>query len=65
MEVTGTPDKLDGFLDVLRPFGILEMVSTGAVAMTRGARRIPSNTAFPRLPTDSIPPKDDPENFAA
>ncbi len=36
-EVTGTPDKLDGLIDLLRPFGIVEMVRTGAVAMARGA----------------------------
>jgi acetolactate synthase-1/3 small subunit len=36
-EVTGTPEKLDGLIELLRPFGILEMVRTGAVAMARGA----------------------------
>ena len=29
--------KIEGLLDVLRPFGIIEMVRTGSVAMTRGA----------------------------
>lgn len=44
VEITGTQDKLDGLVDVLRPFGILEMVRTGAIAMTRGAgeRELPS-----------------------
>ncbi len=37
VEITGTQEKLDGLVDVLRPFGILEMVRTGAIAMTRGA----------------------------
>ena len=37
VESTGAQDKLDGLIDVLRPFGILEMVRTGAVAMARGA----------------------------
>jgi acetolactate synthase-1/3 small subunit len=36
VEITGTGDKIDGFVDVLRPFGIKEMVRTGAIAMTRG-----------------------------
>ena len=36
-EVTGTPEKLDGLIELLRPFGILEMVRTGAVAMARGS----------------------------
>jgi acetolactate synthase-1/3 small subunit len=36
IEVTGTEDKIDGLLDVLRPFGVLEAVRTGRVAMARG-----------------------------
>lgn len=36
LEITGTPDKIDGLEKVLAPYGILEMVRTGAVAMTRG-----------------------------
>jgi acetolactate synthase-1/3 small subunit len=36
IEVTGTEDKIDGLMDVLRPFGIVEMVQTGRVAMVRG-----------------------------
>lgn len=37
VEITGTEDKIEGLLDVLRPHGIIEMVRTGSVAMTRGA----------------------------
>jgi acetolactate synthase small subunit len=36
IEITGTEDKIDGLLDVLRPYGVLEMVRTGRVAMSRG-----------------------------
>jgi acetolactate synthase-1/3 small subunit len=38
IEITGTEDKIDGLLDVLRPFGLLEVVRTGQVAMRRGAK---------------------------
>lgn len=38
VEVTGTQDKIDGLVTMLAPFGILEMVQTGTVAMTRGSR---------------------------
>jgi acetolactate synthase-1/3 small subunit len=38
IEITGTEDKIDGLLEVLRPYGVLEMVRTGRVAMARGAR---------------------------
>jgi acetolactate synthase-1/3 small subunit len=36
-EITGTADKIDGLVDVLRPFGLVEIVRTGAVAMRRSA----------------------------
>jgi acetolactate synthase-1/3 small subunit len=38
-EITGQATKIDGFVDVLAPFGVLEMVRTGAVAMTRSAEQ--------------------------
>jgi acetolactate synthase-1/3 small subunit len=38
VEATGTEDKIDGLLEVLRPYGVLEMVRTGRVAMARGSR---------------------------
>ena len=41
VESTGAQDKLDGLIEVLRPFGILEMVRTGAVAMARSTPAIP------------------------
>ena len=36
IEATGTEDKIDGLLGVLEPYGVLEMVRTGRVAMLRG-----------------------------
>ncbi len=36
VETTGTEDKIDSLLDVLRPYGVIEMVRTGRVAMARG-----------------------------
>jgi acetolactate synthase-1/3 small subunit len=38
LEATGDPDKLDKFLEVMRPFGIKEQARTGAVFMSRGAK---------------------------
>ncbi|MFQ5921252.1 MAG: acetolactate synthase small subunit [Anaerolineales bacterium] len=37
VEITGTEEKIESLCEVLRPFGILEMVRTGRVAMTRGS----------------------------
>jgi acetolactate synthase-1/3 small subunit len=38
IETTGTEDKIDSLVDVLRPYGVIEMVRTGQVAMSRGSR---------------------------
>ena len=36
IETTGTEDKIDSLLEVLRPYGVMEMVRTGRVEMARG-----------------------------
>ena len=38
VEITGSGDKSRRLLEVLRPYGVLEMVRTGRVAMARGPR---------------------------
>jgi acetolactate synthase-1/3 small subunit len=37
IETTGTEDKIDSLVEVLRPYGVIEMVRTGRVAMARGS----------------------------
>lgn len=36
IEITGTDEKIDGLLEILRPFGLLEVARTGRLAMSRG-----------------------------
>jgi acetolactate synthase I/III small subunit len=36
LEMTGTPAKVDNFIDVVKPFGIAEMMRTGKITMVRG-----------------------------
>jgi acetolactate synthase-1/3 small subunit len=36
IEVTGTDDKIEAFEQVIRPFGLIEMVRTGEIAISRG-----------------------------
>ncbi len=36
VELTGTHDKVDAFEQLVRPFGLIEMVRTGEIAIARG-----------------------------
>jgi acetolactate synthase-1/3 small subunit len=36
VEVTGSTEKVDNFIELMRPFGIKEMARSGAVALVRG-----------------------------
>ena len=36
-EITGTTDKLDAFINLMRPLGLIEVVRTGVVGIARGA----------------------------
>jgi len=38
VELTGDTEKIEAFLDLVRPFGIKEMVRTGKVALARAPR---------------------------
>ena len=38
LEITGEPNKLDGFIGVIEPYGILEMARTGVTALSRGEK---------------------------
>jgi len=40
MEITGTPDKIDAFLNLMRTYGIMELARTGLTALSRGVRSI-------------------------
>jgi acetolactate synthase-1/3 small subunit len=47
IEVTGEHDKIESIINVLEPFGILEIMRTGKIAMTRGIVR-PRTDAQPQ-----------------
>ena len=53
IETTGTEDKIDSLVEVLRPFGVVEMVQTGRIAMARGTTPIHRHGARPAGATAS------------
>jgi acetolactate synthase I/III small subunit len=55
IESTGAEDRIEALVEVLRPFGILEMARTGRLAMTRGAE--PSAREILSLQADQQPRK--------
>jgi acetolactate synthase-1/3 small subunit len=55
IEITGTEAKIQALVDILRPFGILEMARTGQVVMSRAVQR-PANhdsSSATELPLES------------
>jgi acetolactate synthase-1/3 small subunit len=39
VEISGQEQKIESFIDLMRPFGIVELVRTGRIAMVRGQKR--------------------------
>jgi acetolactate synthase I/III small subunit len=39
-EMTGATEKLDAFVELMRPIGLAEVSRTGVAAIARGTRRI-------------------------
>lgn len=40
VEITGTSDKIDAFLNLMKTYGIVEMARTGLTALARGVKSI-------------------------
>src|SRR5208283_262573 len=40
VEITGTPDKIDAFLNLMKTNGVIELARTGITALARGAKSI-------------------------
>jgi acetolactate synthase-1/3 small subunit len=57
VEISGQEKKVEAFIEMMRPFGILELARTGRIAMVRGICR-PDTAAMP-VPGDSAVVDDD------
>jgi acetolactate synthase-1/3 small subunit len=40
VEITGTPEKIDAFLNLMKSYGVIEIARTGITALARGAKSI-------------------------
>ena len=40
VEITGTPDKIDAFLNLMKTTGVVELARTGITALARGAKSV-------------------------
>jgi acetolactate synthase-1/3 small subunit len=40
VEITGTPEKIDAFLNLMKTYGVIEIARTGITALARGAKSI-------------------------
>jgi acetolactate synthase-1/3 small subunit len=39
IEISGTEGKVEAFIELMRPYGILELTRTGRIALVRGEAR--------------------------
>jgi acetolactate synthase-1/3 small subunit len=60
VEISGTEKKIEGFIELMRPLGIVELVRTGRIAMVRGSppTRELTEAADGARPADSAPARE-------
>ena len=46
LELTGDPEKLDAYLKVIEPFGVLEMQRTGTTVLARGRHTLKARDCY-------------------
>lgn len=54
IEISGQERKIEAFIEMMRPFGIKELVRTGRIAMVRGGRRSSDRVATPDADTTDL-----------
>ena len=51
IEATGSPDKLEALLEMLKPYGVRELVQSGLVALGRGSKSLTDRAKTDRVRT--------------
>ncbi len=59
VEISGQEKKIEAFIEMMRPFGILELARTGRIAMVRGICRPDLAAAAPGADGNAQPVNDD------
>jgi acetolactate synthase-1/3 small subunit len=59
IEIAGTEDKLEAFLELLQPYGIIELARTGVIAMRRGHASQLRRPALARSRSAGAAPEDE------
>ena len=54
IEISGQERKIESFIDLMRPYGIKELVRTGRIAMVRSGSRAEEDPSEPPITTGSI-----------
>lgn len=54
IEISGRENKIEAFIERMRPFGIIELVRTGRIAMVRSATTDEDDAESPRIHDSSI-----------
>lgn len=54
IEATGSPDKLEALLEMLKPYGVRELVQSGLVALDRGSRSLTERAKIDKARVTSL-----------
>ena len=54
VEISGQEKKIEAFIDLMRPFGIIELVRTGRIAMVRGVQPTDDSENQPNLTQEAV-----------
>ena len=54
VEISGQEKKVEAFVDLMRPFGIIELVRTGRIAIVRGVQTLGKSASLTSVTKESV-----------